>query len=104
MSALRRVGSERMLNSDSGFMALSIYAKAYICIGIYTNRQRTIGQMLIARTQALVQVVTFANWRTGGLMPYRPKPFQQRHKDGTVWGKGQVVGDVPVGYWEWFIC
>lgn len=35
-------------------------------------------------------------------MSQKPKPFVQRHKDGTVWAKGQVDGDVPVGYWEWF--
>lgn len=28
--------------------------------------------------------------------------FTQYHKDGSVWAKGQVRGDVPVGYWEWF--
>lgn len=30
------------------------------------------------------------------------KPFLQRHKDGTIWAKGQVSGNTPVGYWEWF--
>lgn len=28
--------------------------------------------------------------------------FIQHHKDGSVWAKGQVVGNTPVGYWEWF--
>jgi antitoxin component YwqK of YwqJK toxin-antitoxin module len=28
--------------------------------------------------------------------------FTQYHKDGSVWAKGQVYGDVPTGYWEWF--
>lgn len=28
--------------------------------------------------------------------------FIQYHKDGSIWGKGQVIGDVPEGYWEWF--
>lgn len=28
--------------------------------------------------------------------------FTQHHKDGSIWAKGQVCGDVPVGYWEWF--
>lgn len=32
----------------------------------------------------------------------RPKKHIQYHKDGTVWAKGQMLGDVPVGYWEWF--
>jgi len=35
-------------------------------------------------------------------MPQKPKPFVTFHKDGTLWAKGQVIGDVPVGYWEWF--
>ena len=24
------------------------------------------------------------------------------HKDGSLWAKGQIKGDVMVGYWEWF--
>lgn len=28
--------------------------------------------------------------------------FTQHHKDGSVWAKGQVRGETPVGYWEWF--
>jgi antitoxin component YwqK of YwqJK toxin-antitoxin module len=35
-------------------------------------------------------------------LPSEPQPFLQHHKDGTLWAKGQVVGDVPAGYWEWF--
>ncbi len=38
-------------------------------------------------------------------MPAKRKsivPFTQLHKDGTVWARGQVDGDTPVGYWEWF--
>jgi antitoxin component YwqK of YwqJK toxin-antitoxin module len=31
-----------------------------------------------------------------------PKEYVKLHKDGTVWAKGQVIGDVPTGYWEWF--
>ena len=23
------------------------------------------------------------------------------HKDGSLWAKGQLKGDVMVGYWEW---
>jgi antitoxin component YwqK of YwqJK toxin-antitoxin module len=30
------------------------------------------------------------------------KPHIQYHKDGSVWAKGQTIGDVPTGYWEWF--
>lgn len=35
-------------------------------------------------------------------MPEKSEPFVQTHKDGSIWAKGQVVGDVPTGYWEWF--
>jgi hypothetical protein len=31
-----------------------------------------------------------------------PTEYIKHHKDGTVWAKGQVIGDVPTGYWEWF--
>lgn len=24
------------------------------------------------------------------------------HKDGSLWAKGLVENDQPVGYWEWF--
>jgi antitoxin component YwqK of YwqJK toxin-antitoxin module len=24
------------------------------------------------------------------------------HRDGSVWAKGQMDGEVMVGYWEWF--
>ncbi|BDZ42433.1 hypothetical protein GCM10025865_17320 [Paraoerskovia sediminicola] len=26
----------------------------------------------------------------------------ERHKDGTVRGRGPMLGTVPQGYWEWF--
>lgn len=29
-------------------------------------------------------------------------PHTEYHKDGTVWARGQVDGETPVGYWEWF--
>lgn len=32
----------------------------------------------------------------------KPEEFTQYHKDGSVWAKGQVLGDLPAGYWEWF--
>ena len=34
----------------------------------------------------------------------RPKPVEhiQYHKDGSVWARGQTIGSVPTGYWEWF--
>ena len=30
------------------------------------------------------------------------KEFIDRHKDGSVRAKGQVVGNLAEGYWEWF--
>jgi antitoxin component YwqK of YwqJK toxin-antitoxin module len=30
------------------------------------------------------------------------KDYVHYHKDGSVWAKGRLVNDVPVGYWEWF--
>lgn len=24
------------------------------------------------------------------------------HKDGTLWGRGEMLGDTMTGYWEWF--
>lgn len=32
----------------------------------------------------------------------KEEPFTQHHKDGSLWAKGQVIGNVPTGYWEWF--
>jgi hypothetical protein len=26
----------------------------------------------------------------------------QYHRDGSIWAKGQMINDVPTGYWEWF--
>jgi hypothetical protein len=31
-----------------------------------------------------------------------PVPHIEYHRDGSIWARGQKVGDVPVGYWEWF--
>jgi antitoxin component YwqK of YwqJK toxin-antitoxin module len=30
------------------------------------------------------------------------KPFEKRHRDGSLWAVGQTIDDVPTGYWEWF--
>jgi antitoxin component YwqK of YwqJK toxin-antitoxin module len=30
------------------------------------------------------------------------KEFVQYHKDGTIWARGQMDGETPTGYWEWF--
>ena len=32
----------------------------------------------------------------------KAKDFTQYHKDGTIWGKGKMLGDQMHGYWEWF--
>jgi antitoxin component YwqK of YwqJK toxin-antitoxin module len=32
----------------------------------------------------------------------RPREHIVYHRDGSIWAKGQMAGDVPVGYWEWF--
>lgn len=29
-------------------------------------------------------------------------PFEQRHKGGTLWARGQTLDELPTGYWEWF--
>lgn len=31
-----------------------------------------------------------------------PQPYTEYHRDGSVWAVGQKIGDIPVGYWEWF--
>jgi hypothetical protein len=31
-----------------------------------------------------------------------PEKHVQLHKDGSIWAKGQTLGGVPTGYWEWF--
>ena len=32
----------------------------------------------------------------------KPKEYIHYHKAGTIWAKGQKLGDVMTGYWEWF--
>lgn len=32
----------------------------------------------------------------------RPKKHIEYHKDGSVWARGQMLDDLPTGYWEWF--
>jgi len=32
----------------------------------------------------------------------RTKAFIKNHKDGSLWAKGQTLGGVPTGYWEWY--
>jgi antitoxin component YwqK of YwqJK toxin-antitoxin module len=24
------------------------------------------------------------------------------HKDGSIWARGHLRGDAPIGYWEWY--
>ena len=35
-------------------------------------------------------------------MSVRPVPFEKRHKDGSLWARGEMTGDVQTGYWEFF--
>ena len=35
-------------------------------------------------------------------MSKKEEEFTQYHKDGSVWAKGNVVGNTPIGYWEWY--
>ncbi|MBM3823844.1 MAG: hypothetical protein FJ404_13335 [Verrucomicrobia bacterium] len=32
----------------------------------------------------------------------RLKKHVEYHRDGSVWAKGTMAGDLPTGYWEWF--
>ena len=32
----------------------------------------------------------------------KPKGHVLYHGDGSVWAKGQMLGDAMHGYWEWF--
>jgi antitoxin component YwqK of YwqJK toxin-antitoxin module len=35
-------------------------------------------------------------------MASRITPFEKRHRDGTLWARGQTLDNLPTGYWEWF--
>lgn len=38
-------------------------------------------------------------------MPAKISPTKEHihyHKNGSIWAKGQMAGDLCVGYWEWF--
>jgi antitoxin component YwqK of YwqJK toxin-antitoxin module len=35
-------------------------------------------------------------------MPPKSEPFERRHRDGSLWVKGQTIDSEPTGYWEWF--
>ncbi len=30
------------------------------------------------------------------------KMHTEYHRDGSIWAKGRMIGDVQEGYWEWF--
>lgn len=30
------------------------------------------------------------------------RPFSQKHKDGSICARGQVLGGYAEGYWEWY--
>jgi antitoxin component YwqK of YwqJK toxin-antitoxin module len=32
----------------------------------------------------------------------RRRRHTEYHKDGSIWARGQTLGGVPTGYWEWF--
>ncbi|MFK8253683.1 toxin-antitoxin system YwqK family antitoxin [Ancylobacter terrae] len=29
-------------------------------------------------------------------------PFETRHRDGSLWARGQTLNELPTGFWEWF--
>lgn len=29
-------------------------------------------------------------------------PYEKRHKDGSIWARGAMLGEQMHGYWEWF--
>lgn len=31
-----------------------------------------------------------------------PQEHIHYHRDGTIWAKGEVIGDTASGYWEWY--
>jgi antitoxin component YwqK of YwqJK toxin-antitoxin module len=35
-------------------------------------------------------------------MAGRTEPFEKRHRDGSLWARGQTRDGEPTGYWEWF--
>jgi antitoxin component YwqK of YwqJK toxin-antitoxin module len=34
--------------------------------------------------------------------PHEIREHLLYHKDGSLWARGQTIGDVQTGYWEWF--
>lgn len=32
----------------------------------------------------------------------KAKEHIEYHKDGSIWAKGNKLGEICVGYWEWF--
>lgn len=35
-------------------------------------------------------------------MSVKPAPYEQHHKDGSLWARGEMLDDMATGYWEWF--
>jgi antitoxin component YwqK of YwqJK toxin-antitoxin module len=31
-----------------------------------------------------------------------PEPFEKRHRNGSLWARGQMLGGAMTGYWEFF--
>jgi antitoxin component YwqK of YwqJK toxin-antitoxin module len=29
-------------------------------------------------------------------------PYRLKHRDGSLWAKGQTIDGVATGYWQWF--
>jgi antitoxin component YwqK of YwqJK toxin-antitoxin module len=32
----------------------------------------------------------------------RAVPYRLKHRDGSLWAKGQTIDGVATGYWQWF--
>jgi antitoxin component YwqK of YwqJK toxin-antitoxin module len=32
----------------------------------------------------------------------RAAPYRLKHRDGSLWAKGQTIDGVATGYWQWF--
>ncbi len=32
----------------------------------------------------------------------RPVPYRLKHRDGSLWAKGQTIDGVATGFWQWF--
>jgi antitoxin component YwqK of YwqJK toxin-antitoxin module len=32
----------------------------------------------------------------------KPVPYRLKHRDGSLWAKGQTIDGVATGFWQWF--